>query len=240
MGFMLALAFSADITRAELLNVHTERASNFVLGVMDRVIDRSNLWDKKDRCLGIAEVDSNFIDSEVFTNCLLGTKPKPAPRQASKPKITTDTKTQDAGNLADTAKVDPVWADDTRKRIAGKKDDTVEVAEMETNAPYGDGKCQLFKPAANRGQIDWDWVTVTNRCSYPVAILACFYNIGEERDCLPGGKGSWGLINLGPGQSGTTIATAKRMPWLVKGWVCNMTPIKHNRMLCVLPKNYRT
>ncbi|MBE1506881.1 hypothetical protein [Rhizobium viscosum] len=165
-------------------------------------------------------------------------EPPRAPRETRKAPNTLPKRSQDTGNLADTAKVDPAWAGDTRKRISGKKDDTVEVAEMVNNAPYGDGNCQLFRPQANRGKIDWDWVTVTNRCSYPVGILACFYNPGQERDCLPGGKGSWSLINLGPRQSGTTVATVPRMPWLVKGWVCNMTPIKHNRMLCVLPKSY--
>lgn len=163
-------------------------------------------------------------------------KSKPRP---SKPPAGTATKPQDSGNLTDSAKVDPQWTGDTRKRIDGKDDDTQQLPEMKTKAPYGDRNCPLFQPAPNRGAVDWDWVKVTNRCSYPIAVIACYFDVGEERNCLPGGNGSWATIELNPGETTTSIATSKKLPWQVRGIVCNMTPQKNNRMLCVLPDVYR-
>ncbi|MGB3874840.1 MAG: hypothetical protein WA980_03220 [Shinella zoogloeoides] len=166
-------------------------------------------------------------------------KKKPSPSQ--KKVHTQPGETQDAGNLTDTAKVDPVWANDTRQRVAREvsASEVKEPVKMDDYAPYGDPKCAVFKPAPHRGAIDWDWVKVTNRCSYPIGVLFCYYDVGQERDCLPGGKGSWGLGHIAPGKTDTSVATSQRMPWMVKAIVCNMTPIEHNRMLCVLPDSYK-
>lgn len=164
---------------------------------------------------------------------------KAAPSVPKVPKAkSTPTKPQNSRNLTDTAKVDPAWAGETRKRVGKKPEDTVAVAEMENNAPYADRNCVLFKPAPNRGAIDWDWVNVTNRCSHPIEVIACYFDVGDEQRCLPGGKGSWATIHIEVGQTTTSIATSKRLPWQVRGIVCNMTPIKNNRLLCVLPEVY--
>ncbi len=184
---------------------------------------------------------------EHWNQCMRDTyapkaNPPPANRSTKPQKgsvTVTPKKPQNAGNLADTAKVDPAWAGDTRKRIAKKADEAPELAEMEVKAPYGDRNCGLFMPAPNRGVIDWDWVKVTNRCSYPIAILVCYYDVGQKSDCMPGGKGSFQTIELKPGETGTSVSTSKRLPWQVYGLVCNMTPQKHNRMLCVLPDSYK-
>lgn len=124
---------------------------------------------RHERCVAENMMPDGWLNSTGVDKCERGdVEPPRAPRETRKAPNTLPKRSQDTGNLADTAKVDPAWAGDTRKRISGKKDDTVEVAEMVNNAPYGDGNCQLFRPQANRGKIDWDWVTVTNRCSYPV------------------------------------------------------------------------
>jgi hypothetical protein len=238
---LLLIALSPEVLHAEVIYVHTQYASDFVGGVMARSgLVGAELWDKKDRCLRKSQVAKNYIDTELFTSCLLGTPAKPKIPSSSKPKHQpkATTKTQDSGTLTDTANVDPVWADDTRKRIAKKSDDTAELPEMESNAPYTDRNCVLFKPAPNRGAIDWDWVNVTNRCPYPIQVIACYFDVGEEQNCLPGGKGSWATVHIEIGQTKTSIATSRRLPWQVRGIVCNMTPKPNNRLLCVLPKSY--
>ncbi len=239
---VLLLLLSSGMVRAEVIYVHTQYASDFVGGIMARSgLVGAELWDKKDRCLRRSQVAKNYIDTELFTSCLLGSPAKPKSPSSSKPKQKpkVTTKTQDAGTLTDKAKVDPAWAGETRKRIGKKTEDTVAVAEMENNAPYADRNCVLFKPAPNRGAIDWDWVNVTNRCSFPIEVIACYFDVGDEQSCLPGGKGSWATIHIEVGQTTTSIATSKRLPWQVRGIVCNMTPIKNNRLLCVLPEVYR-
>jgi hypothetical protein len=236
---VMLLLLGAGMVRAEVIYVHTQYASDFVGGVMARSgLVGAELWDKKDRCLRRSTVTMNYIDTELFTTCLLGAKPKPRSPSSSKRKPKVTTKTQDAGTLTDKAKVDPAWAGETRKRIGKKPEDTVTVAEMENNAPYADRNCVLFKPAPNRGAIDWDWVNVTNRCSFPIEVIACYFDVGEEKNCLPGGRGSWATVHLEVGQTTTSIATSRRLPWQVRGIVCNMTPMKNNRLLCVLPEVY--
>lgn len=144
-----------------------------------------------------------------------------------------------SGNLTDTANVEPSWSNDTKVRIKGIAEKEIEVAEMEDYAPYTTQKCVVHKPAPNRGKIDWDWVKITNRCSFPVEVLECYYDVGHEADCNPGGKNGWGMVHIEPGQTVTDVASSKRYPWLVKYDLCDMTPIKHNRMLCVRPSQKR-
>ncbi|APO75251.1 hypothetical protein AM571_CH02442 [Rhizobium etli 8C-3] len=149
-------------------------------------------------------------------------------------------KSQDAGNLTDPANVepDPDWAGDTRKRILDGKGEKEVAVNHNPNrlAPYGASSCAEIKPAPNRGTIDWDWVTVRNKCSYPLKVLTCYYDKGEDARCATHNKNAiWGLSGtINPGGVVTSVATSKQWPWFVKVIVCDMRD--GNNLLCVPPE----
>jgi hypothetical protein len=138
------------------------------------------------------------------------------------------------------ANVDPV-ALDAKDGSGRKGEKPVELPKMESKAPYGDSSCATFKPSKNRGKIDWDALKVGNKCSYPIQVLSCYYDVGDEKRCAPAsGLGSWGLSGtIRPGTEQSDVATSRKWPWKVTAFVCNMTPRKHNYMNCVLPDKYR-
>ncbi|WHO82586.1 hypothetical protein [Rhizobium leguminosarum] len=136
--------------------------------------------------------------------------------------------------------VDPEWFVEAKNKLTKPEDLVSAPAAMDNYAPYGDSGCVTIKPAPERGKIDWDWVKVRNKCSYPIKVLTCYYDRGEEERCSPGGNRGWGLSDtIQPGEETTGVATAKRWPWKVSVFVCNMTPLKHNYMYCVPPERYR-
>ncbi|MGH0214423.1 hypothetical protein NKY66_10965 [Sinorhizobium meliloti] len=137
-------------------------------------------------------------------------------------------------------KVDPNprWANLTKERILNGKQGEEVAVNLNPNrvAPYGSSECAEVTPMANRGKLDWDWVTVRNKCSYPIKVLTCYYDFGRASDCTPvGSLGSWGMVGvLNPGASTTSVATSQRWPWFVKKVVCDMR--EKPTLLCVLPK----
>ncbi|TLX15778.1 hypothetical protein [Rhizobium sp. MHM7A] len=137
-------------------------------------------------------------------------------------------------------KVDPnpLWANSTKERILnGKQGEEVAVnLNPKRVAPYGSSECAEITPKANRGKLDWDWVTVRNKCSYPIKVLACYHDTGQQGDCNPASsRGNWGMSGvLNPGASTTSVATSQRWPWFVKAVVCDMRD--GSNLLCVLPK----
>ncbi|MBP2235252.1 hypothetical protein J2Z31_001744 [Sinorhizobium kostiense] len=103
-------------------------------------------------------------------------------------------------------------------------------------APYADGKCAFLKQRS-RSKIDWDYVTIKNRCNFPIQVLTCYYMKGEEGKCDPSRKSSWGtsdMIKAGGQTAG--VSSTKSWPFLVKYFVCDMTAVKNHSKLCLLPK----
>lgn len=147
---------------------------------------------------------------------------------------------QHENGLTDPANVepDPDWAGDTRKRILDGKGEKEVAVNHNPNrlAPYGASTCAEIKPAPNRGTIDWDWVTVRNKCSYPLKVLTCYYDKGEDARCATHNKNAtWGLSGtINPGGMVTSVATSKQWPWSVKVIVCDMRD--GNNLLCVPPE----
>lgn len=197
--------------------------------------EKAGLWDEtvaRYRAAGVICLERNPYR---------GGRPSANRPKTVKPKPVTGGKVNRDNGLTDTAKVDPDpdWANDTRKRILdGKSEKVVDVKPPNTvPAPYGPSDCAEIKPAPNRGQIDWDWVKIRNKCSYPIKVLTCYYDKGQQSKCGPGGKG-WGLSGtLAPGEVTTSVATSERMPWYVSVMVCDLRD--KTRTLCVLPPNYR-
>lgn len=100
-------------------------------------------------------------------------------------------------------------------------------------APYADPSCVEFKPSGSG--ITSDNVSVTNRCSFPIQVLHCFYRQGESSKCHPSTGNRWGTTStIAPG--GRTISIAYQEEWDVAYYVCNMSGVKKSSKLCLRPK----
>ncbi|WP_209601489.1 hypothetical protein [Sinorhizobium kostiense] len=131
----------------------------------------------------------------------------------------------------------PGWADKTKERIlTGKHGEEIFVNQNPNRfAPYGSSDCAEIKPAANRGKLDWDWVVVRNKCSYPIKVLTCYYDTGHDDDCSLASN-RWGLSSvIKPGGTENSVATSQKWPWHVKVIVCDVREKKN--LLCVRPKS---
>lgn len=237
---MFALILSADVTLAEIISAHGDNAHNFVTGVMQRTkaSNIGELYNKKDNCLHFSKVNRIFIDTDKFTTCMLGSSKRTTPRT---PKRSNNTEEALPRNKAPEKKVnvdpDPDWARATRERILkGKQGDVVAVNQgPNRTAPYGSADCIEIKAAPNRGAVDWDYVILRNKCSYPIKVLTCYYDQGRGSDCVTkkGAKG-WGQSDLlSPGETQTSVATSKKLPWFARSIVCDMR--EKSNLLCVLP-----
>ncbi|TCA26255.1 hypothetical protein [Rhizobium leguminosarum] len=121
----------------------------------------------------------------------------------------------------------------------GKHSNKGELPGDRDRAPLVDGtKCVRMKQKAD-GKIDWDNLWIKNNCRFPVQILICTYDIGDDERCL--NRNVWGTTDLAsPGREVWTVATAKRFPYKIKFFTCDMTGAKTNKaMLCLLPKTLK-
>ncbi len=193
-------------------------------------------WARRDICQYKATVNRVYYDTNILITCMLGRTQQVTtgePGQRKKPSSEKKASPEKKVNVDP----DPDWAGATRERILkGKQGEIVNVNENTNRiAPYGSSDCAEVKPAPNRGEIDWDSVVIRNKCSYPIKILACYYDKGQSGDCVAkkGARG-WGQSDLlNPGETQASVATSKTMPWVARVIVCDMR--EKSSLLCVLP-----
>lgn len=201
-----------------------------------RAARMESLWNEYKQALNICSLD--YYQYFRLSRPPTSTTPTPKQEQAS-PSTTRSMTPRVAEPPEEKVNVDPDpdWAGATRERILkGKKGNVVSVNQNPKRiAPYGSADCAEIKPAPNRGKIDWDFVTIRNKCSYPIQALVCYYDQGRGADCVAkkGARG-WGLSDLlSPGEKQTSVATSTKLPWFARIIVCDMR--EKSDLLCVLP-----
>jgi hypothetical protein len=115
--------------------------------------------------------------------------------------------------------------------------ETGKASSSTNSAPYADGNCVSFLPATPGG-VSWDDVKIANRCKFPVQVIVCYYDKGDEPKC---GKslttGRWGTTQtIPPGKEIYSVSSASKPRWLARYYVCNMQNAKKG-LLCLLPSN---
>lgn len=236
-SLILSLTFSPDITVA---NTSCDKKANHLR------VNMNNAWRgtyRNHEVLRQAWHDS--LSQRLFPSCNMsydeyfGLSKRSTPRRTKPSNNATAAVPRNATPSEKKVNVDPDpdWAGATRDRILkGKQGDVVAVNQNPNRvAPYGSADCIEIKAAPNRGAVDWDYVILRNKCSYPIKVLTCYYDQGRGSDCVTkkGAKG-WGQSDLlSPGETQTSVATSKKLPWFARSIVCDMR--EKSNLLCVLP-----
>lgn len=132
---------------------------------------------------------------------------------------------------------DKASGDETLNPWGGQKGRKPKKSGGDGRAPYADGKCITIK-RSGKGDIDWDFVAIRNLCGFPVQVITCYHDKGDEQRCSnPYAPPGWGTSDtIKPGGTVSSVASASRPGWVVKYFVCNMKDAKKNSLLCLQPK----
>ncbi|ANL87100.1 hypothetical protein [Rhizobium phaseoli] len=89
-------------------------------------------------------------------------------------------------------------------------------------ATYADKSCADFKVAGSG--VSWDYTKISNRCSFPIKVLTCYYDKGEGSKCGTYKAGQWGQSDtIKPYASTAGVSSSKRPGFGVRYIVCNMS-----------------
>jgi hypothetical protein len=123
--------------------------------------------------------------------------------------------------------LDP-WANVPSKKSKEEK-------KSDGRAPYADKNCVEIRRAGSG--ITWDSTRLTNKCAFPIQVLTCYYDKGEQSKCDNYKGGSWGTSNtIKAGSSTLGVSSSKRPDYGIRYFVCNMSGIKKSEKFCLLPK----
>jgi len=124
--------------------------------------------------------------------------------------------------------LDP-WANAPSKKSNEEK-------KSDGRAPYADKNCVEIRRAGSG--ITWDSTRLTNKCAFPIQVLTCYYDKGEQSKCDNYKGGSWGTSNtIKAGSSTLGVSSSKRPDYGIRYFVCNMSGIKKSEKFCLLPKS---
>ncbi len=102
-------------------------------------------------------------------------------------------------------------------------------------APYADLGCVDIKSVGSG--VSWDLTKLTNKCSFPIVVLTCYYDKGQRQKCDDYKGGRWGTSNTISAHSSVAgVSSSQRPGFGVRYFVCNMSGIKNHEKFCLLPK----